>query len=187
MSGDRLRRLALKYKQGEMPKERRGSRSINERDEEMTDSFCDLIPLCSERPIWFNNCTVMLNTEEKDYVCHYTWLETQMGRGASAVRHFLINLKDKIRKEKHTNLTSKIFSDSCGSQNFMKFLLNSIIMSMRNFKIFQQDCSFLRYQGTQLLPPDRIFGVIKKDLRKDENITVPSKYHEILNNHGTCR
>lgn len=39
--------------------------------------------------------------------------------------------------------------------------------------------------GRSFLPPDRVFGLIEKDLRKKDTILKPEQYEEILGKHAT--
>lgn len=77
------------------------------------------------RQVWLYNLTVMIHTskQEKKYISHYVWLETESGRGAnevaSCVQHFLKQLDENFedilgfKPEEKQNLM--LFSDSCAS------------------------------------------------------------------------
>ncbi|KAG8244508.1 hypothetical protein J6590_022442 [Homalodisca vitripennis] len=39
--------------------------------------------------------------------------------------------------------------------------------------------------GHSFLPPDRVFGLIEKDLKKKDTILQPKEYEEVLGKHGT--
>lgn len=39
--------------------------------------------------------------------------------------------------------------------------------------------------GHSFLPPDRVFGRIEKDIRKEEEILSPADYHKIIEKHET--
>lgn len=41
--------------------------------------------------------------------------------------------------------------------------------------------------GRSYLPPDKVFGRIKKTIRKREEILTPDGYHEILKAHGNLK
>lgn len=39
--------------------------------------------------------------------------------------------------------------------------------------------------GHSYLPPDRVFGRVEKDIRKEEEILSPEEYHDIIRKHET--
>lgn len=115
----------------------------------------------------------------------YTWTEDQSRKGsnqiASAVFHKLMN----------TNFEGiaipRLFFDGCGGQNknvqmlcmASFWLVNKAPKSVKEMEIV------FPVTGHSFLPPDRVFGRIEKDIRKEEEILSPAEYHKIIGTHET--
>lgn len=142
--------------------------------------------------VWMYNCTVLqLEKDKKNKnIAHYTWLETQSSRGsneiASALRHYIHNLENKLKEEKKRDIVLRLFSDSCCSQNKNTIMMATLMSIAERSNIFKKIIHFYPIRGHSFMPPDRVFGNIEKCYRKTESITVPSQYYKILNEHGKC-
>lgn len=113
----------------------------------------------------------------------YTWSEDQAKKGsneiASGVYHKLMNTNfDGI-------YLARIFFDGCGGQNknvqmlcmASWWLVNKAPKSVEGIQLV------FPVTGHSFLPPDRVFGRIEKDIRKEEEILSPAEYHEIIGKH----
>lgn len=115
----------------------------------------------------------------------YTWTEDQARKGsnqiASAMCDRLMNTDlDGIHKV-------RLFADGCGGQNknvqvlcmASWWLLNKAPKSVEAVQVVYP------VTGHSYLPPDRVFGRIEKDIRKEEEILSPAEYKEIIEKHET--
>lgn len=143
------------------------------------------------RQVWLYNCLFMQVSKENRNtgVTHYTWLETQSGRGAnevaSALRHYLSMLESELKKE-NRQVVLRLFSDSYGSQNKNFALMATLMRTAEKSKVFTKIQHYYPIRGHSYMPPDRVFGNVEKEYRKMETITMPSQYYEILNKFGKC-
>lgn len=132
------------------------------------------------------NFTIAENVDEDQTLNFaYTWTEDQSKKGsneiASAVCHKLM----------HTDFDGielvRMFSDGCGGQNknvqmlcmASWWLVNKAPKSIKGMQLV------FPVTGHSYLPPDRVFGRIEKDIRKEEEILAPAQYHEIMKKHET--
>lgn len=121
-------------------------------------------------------------------VFSYVWTEIQSPKDsnaiASAVRDVLVNFNFE-------NSVTKInlFADGCGGQN------KNIIMMAMLAHWLQEDapkninCLELTFPivGHSFIPPDRVFGLIEKDIRKTPVIVEPGQYDDLIKKHATVR
>ena len=75
----------------------------------------------------------------------------------------------------------KCFSDGCDGQN-----KNIILIAMLEKRLVtdaheQVNISY----GHSFIPPNRVFSLIEKNLKKKDTILQPSEYEEILGRHVT--
>ena len=145
------------------------------------------------RQVWLYNLAVLVKEKPQtiDNTWLYTWLETEAQRGAnevaSAVFHFLEGLDNRLQAENNKNLTLKLFSDSCSSQNKNTVMMCTVRAFLSVCKSFDKVVYYFPIRGHSYMPPDRVFGRIKKTLRKKEKIVSPAEYHEILKDHGMVK
>lgn len=134
------------------------------------------------------NFTIAENIgEEQTLNCAYTWTEDQSKKGsneiASAACHKLMNTDfDGIE-------LVRMFADGCGGQNKNVQMLCMASWWLVNKAPKSVEAMQLVFPvtGHSYLPPDRVFGRIEKDIRKEEEILAPSQYHEIMQKHETVR
>lgn len=113
----------------------------------------------------------------------YTWTEDQSKKGsnqiASAVFHKLMN----------TNFAGKTIVrlnfDGCGGQNknVQMLCMSSWWLVNKAPKSVERIQIVFPVTGHSFLPPDRVFGRIEKDIRKEEEILSPADYHTIIAKH----
>lgn len=146
------------------------------------------------RQVWLYNLTIMIHKpkQEKKYISHYVWLETESGRGAnevaSCVQHFLESLEGNFEKllgvkpEEKMNLL--LFSDACASQNKNTILMGTLMNFVERSKIFSSIKHVFPVRGHSYMPADRVFGRIEKEYRKHEEMISPKNYFDILEKTG---
>lgn len=149
------------------------------------------------RQIWLYNLTIMLHRSDgmqnKENIFAYTWTENLAGKGstevASALLHFLQGLEEKYYNDVHfTGIkpkTLKLFSDSCSGQNKNSTVMMVLLYFVQNSKVFDTIIHIFPIRGHSYMPPDRVFGRIEKDLRKQEQIVAPEDYHKTLERYCT--
>lgn len=121
----------------------------------------------------------------KNNVFSYTWSELDRPKGscevASAVYHRL----------KSTNFgpgtdTVRLVSDGCGGQNKHSILLMMcqkwLAHAPSNIKTVEL---VFPVTGHSFLPPDRVFGLIEKSVRRKTTILQPSEYFEAFGQYAT--
>lgn len=142
------------------------------------------------RQVWFYNLTIMQHKEKQDKtdISHYTWCETEAGRGAnevaSAVQHYLLALENSLRNQCKKGLKLKLYSDSCSSQNKNSIMMCVLAHFMENSKVFMELIHYFPIRGHSFMPPNRVFGRIEKEYRKKEEILSPAEYREIIAKSG---
>lgn len=80
---------------------------------------------------------------------NYVWLETDAGRGAneiaSALKDYIGKLEKSLLTEKSRNVTLRLFSDSCGSQNKNCSMMAMLVGYLEGSKVFKENEKFLSY------------------------------------------
>ncbi|XP_050302158.1 uncharacterized protein LOC126740258 [Anthonomus grandis grandis] len=140
----------------------------------------------------YHNFTVVCGSSQTQLrvtnVFSYLWTEIQSPKHSnaitSAVRDVLINFNFE-------NSVTKInlFADGCGGQN-----KNTIMMAMlahwlqegapKNIKCLELIFPMV---GHSFIPPDRVFGLVEKDIKKTPVIVEPCQYDDIIKKHATVR
>ncbi|KAK5637856.1 hypothetical protein RI129_000139 [Pyrocoelia pectoralis] len=144
------------------------------------------------RQVWLFNLCIMQHEpkrQNKDTIYHYTWLETEAGRGAneiaSALQHYLQELQNRMSGKR--DITLELFSDSCVSQNKNSMMMAMLLNFVQRSTVFNRIRHIFPIRGHSYMPPDRVFGRVVKDLRKIEIITAPSTYYDVYGKHGTVQ
>ncbi|KAK9720045.1 hypothetical protein QE152_g22304 [Popillia japonica] len=125
---------------------------------------------------------------DPSHVFSYLWLETDAPKDsnaiASAVHHCLKNFRFT-----ETTKIVRLFADGCGGQN-----KNVTMMAMLSSWLLQDAPKMIEtvefifpIVGHSFMPPDRVFGVIEKQLRKKSVIVNPVEYDQIIENYATIR
>jgi len=121
----------------------------------------------------------------KENVHCYTWCESDFPKNSSSIASCLYH---RLLNESFNGKTKvKCFADGCGGQNKNTILIAMLakwLMSDAPKQISSIEITFPMV-GHSFLPPDRVFGLIEKNLRKKDTILKPEQYEEILAKHGT--
>jgi len=145
------------------------------------------------RQVWIYNLAILVKEKPQtvDNTWLYTWLETEAQRGAnevaSALFHFMKALDSRMKSENKRNLTLRLFSDSCSSQNKNFVMVCTTRAFLSKSLSFDKIIHYFPIRGHSYMPPDRVFGRIEKVFRKKEKIVSPSEYHDLLKEHGTVK
>ncbi|XP_072399691.1 uncharacterized protein [Diabrotica undecimpunctata] len=133
------------------------------------------------RQIYLYNFTVVKgNSKSKltpDNVTSYVWTENEFKKGSNEIASFVFDTLNTTEM-KSPITTVRLVSDGCGGQN-----KNSIVVAMVCFWLSKHAPKnvktvefFFPITGHSYLPPDRVFGVSEKFMRKKEVIYKPSEY-----------
>lgn len=125
---------------------------------------------------------------DKAHVFSYLWLETDAPKDsnsiASAVYHFLQRFQFGESIE-----IVRLFADGCGGQNkngTMMAMLSSWLLKDAPKTINTIEMLF-PIVGHSFMPPDRVFGLVEKTLRKKSEIINPEEYDEVIGTWSTIR
>lgn len=140
----------------------------------------------------YNNFTVVAGTSKDKLrprnVFSYLWTEIDSRKDsntiASALQHALKNFDFDPSIE-----TVRLFADGCGGQN-----KNTNMMAMLAYWLLKESPKHIKHielifpiVGHSFLPPDRIFGLIEKDIKKMPVIVEISGYDDLIRKHSTIR
>ncbi|XP_046673782.1 uncharacterized protein LOC124362930 [Homalodisca vitripennis] len=116
----------------------------------------------------------------------YAWTEMEGAKGsseiASCVRH---RLSETVYPENvHT---IRLFADGAGGQNKNTILITALLNWLLTKAPQHIKTIVIHYPvpGHSYIPPDRVFGVIERKVRKVESITHPNTYFDIFRESGT--
>ncbi|CAL9701146.1 unnamed protein product [Knipowitschia caucasica] len=123
--------------------------------------------------------------QKKEDVHLYTWLENENKKDsnmvASALQHYLSRVAcNELSHHKELRL----FSDSCYGQNKNVSML-AMLFSLKKatLKNVRVEYTF-PVRGHSFMPPDRVFGRLEQEVKKNDTILLPSEYVTIMEKHG---
>ncbi|CAH2102300.1 unnamed protein product [Euphydryas editha] len=140
------------------------------------------------RQLYFYNFTIVVGSSKqklgKDNVHAYVWTEGQSAKGSneicSCVFHCL-NSMDYTNKS-----VVRLVADGCGGQN-----KNSMLIAMAMKWLITAPSNIERVEiifpvtGHSYLPPDRVFALTEKKIKRKEVIIKPEEYVEVVSEHAT--
>lgn len=121
----------------------------------------------------------------KDNVTLYTWTEDEHRKGANEIASAVYDRLQTTIFSQNIN-TIRFVADGCGAQN-----KNSIMIGMAATWLSRAPPHIKKIEfvfpipGHSFIPPDRVFGLIEKEIKCMENIISPQEYMDIYKNHGT--
>lgn len=140
------------------------------------------------RQLYLYNFTIVRGSSHhnlsKDNVYSYIWTEETAHKGSNEICSAVIDCLDKLS----TNGIEKIrlMADGCGGQNknsiLLSALMNWLYMNTQNIKSIE---IIFPVTGHSFLPPDRVFALTEKQIRKMETILLPEDYMDVLKEHAT--
>lgn len=141
------------------------------------------------RQLYLHNLTVVQGHSKAALGPHnsfsYCWTEDKFGKSsnevASAIYHRLQNTDMSNIK------TVRLFCDGCAGQNKNRIVLTMVMKwfsqhAPGNVKEVQL---VFPTRGHSFLPPDRVFGMIEKKIRKVEVIANPEEYKNLMVEYST--
>ncbi|CAG4967551.1 unnamed protein product [Parnassius apollo] len=116
----------------------------------------------------------------------YVWTEDVASKGANEIASCLYHCLN------HSNLDGKtkirLVADGCGGQNKNSILLGMVAKWLHDTQhsIDQVEIVF-PVTGHSFIPPDRVFAMTEKEIRRLETITNPETYIDIMGSNATIR
>ena len=142
------------------------------------------------RQFYVNNFTMCLGsshteqTSENTFI--YAWTEMEGEKGSSEIASCVRHRMSNTVYAENVN-TIRLFADGAGGQNkktIMITALLNLLLTQASTQI-NKICLYYPVPGHSYMPPDRVFGVIEKKLRKIETIIHPEQYLKIFSESGT--
>lgn len=121
-------------------------------------------------------------------VTSYLWTDVDLPKNSSIIASALF---DFLRREDFpaSKDTIRLFADGCGGQN-----KNSIVLTMLLFWLVKYAPVHVKtiefvfpIVGHSFMPPDRVFGLIEREIKKNTCICEPREYYSIIEQHSTLR
>ena len=142
------------------------------------------------RQLYCYNFTVVKGSSKchlnKHSVFAYSWLEHERFKGSNEIASAIYNCLKKHEPTMTHIHTVRLVSDGCPGQNKNCTLLTMctkwLLEAPRNIKEVQ---IIFPVTGHSYMPPDRVFGVTEKKLRRMDTIILPEEYHKIFEEGAT--
>lgn len=142
------------------------------------------------RQLYKYNLTAVVGASKskqtKENVFIYHWNENEYPKSANEIASAVYDCLNSITIPE-TVTTIRLASDGCGGQN-----KNYHMMSMVAFWVLKKAPETVKrveyifpMVGHSFLPPDRVFGRIEKEVKKEAVIIDPEEYTKIFARHGT--
>jgi len=144
------------------------------------------------RQLWLYTLGIVIHSRKQKPgdVRLYTWLETDSGKGSneitSALHNFLISIKKRVARRGYKRL--HLYCDSCAAQNknaSMIAMLLTYVNSKNN--PFAEVKVVFPIRGHSYLPPDRVFGRLEKEYRRQDIMETPESYYNIMQRQGRVK
>ncbi|KAJ8728939.1 hypothetical protein PYW07_006635 [Mythimna separata] len=128
---------------------------------------------------------LVISILNRDNVTLYTWTEDEYRKGANEIASAVYNTLQYTMLNENVK-TVRLVADGCGAQN-----KNSIMVGMCSKWLTQAPHHIKTVElvfpipGHSFIPPDQIFGLVEKEIKRMETILKPAEYIEIFNKYGT--
>jgi hypothetical protein len=141
------------------------------------------------RQMYIYNFTVCQGSSHapltKETVYSYVWLEHGFPKGSNQISSAIYH---RLKSLDLTGIcTIKLIADGCGGQNknsmlmamLSKFLVEDAPATLKNIKVI------FPIVGHSFIPPDRVFGIIERDIKKHDTLLSDEDYISIFDKHAT--
>lgn len=125
------------------------------------------------------------NTLNRNNVTLYTWTEDKYRKGANEIASAVYNTLQNTVYDENVKII-RLVADGCGAQN-----KNSIMIGMCAKWLTQAPLHIKTVElvfpipGHSFIPPDRVFGLVEKEIKRMETILKPEEYVEVFEKYGT--
>lgn len=126
------------------------------------------------------------DSQSKENTFIYTWKEFDASKGSSEIASCVHHRLSNTEYPSHID-TIRLFCDGAGGQNKNSILITALLNWLLKVAPQQIKSVILFYPtpGHSYIPPDRVFGVIEKKIRKMETIEHPATYVDVFKESGT--
>lgn len=121
-------------------------------------------------------------------VTSYLWTDQHLPKNSSVIASALFDVLSKFNFSEEITIV-RLFADGCAGQN-----KNSIVIGMLAawlYRIAPNHISKIEFifpvVGHSYMPPDRVFGLIERKVRKNPAITDPEEYHKIIREYSSIQ
>ncbi|XP_045456339.1 uncharacterized protein LOC123666184 [Melitaea cinxia] len=131
---------------------------------------------------FYTFCIVDLNMQDSHF---FTWTETEAGKGSVEISSAILSyLQTYNFAESKTKL--RLFCDGCGGQNKNMHVVHSLCwwLFTKAPVHIEEVVLFYPVRGHSYMPPDRVFGVVEKELKKREEIITRKEYTQVYSEKG---
>lgn len=143
------------------------------------------------RNVYLYNFTIVKgyssSTLTPQNVTCYCWTENEYPKNANAIASCVVHHLN------HENLRGikkiRLVSDGCAAQNKNSIMIGALCKWLTSDEASEIECIELIFPitGHSYLPPDRVFAVIEKKVRKMDTIINPEDYLQVIREIGTVR
>lgn len=115
----------------------------------------------------------------------YSWLENESLKGSNEIASAVYDCLKRNEPLMENIHTIRLISDGCVGQN-----KNCTVLTMCLKWLYEAPSNvrqlniFFPVTGHSFMPPDRVFGVIERKLKKTEEIIRPEQYYDIFKKRG---
>lgn len=132
------------------------------------------------RQLWLYNLGIVIHSSKqtRGHVRLYTWLESESGKGSNEIASALRDVLKRVHKNvvKHKIRQLHLFADSCPGQNKNSAVIAMLLQYVNSPENpFREIKVIFPIRGHSYMPPDRVFGRIEHDLRKQSVIKTPEE------------
>lgn len=170
------------------------------RDDLMTVSFdCQknqVLPRVQDQSAYYSrqiykyNLTIVVGNSKskltKENVYIYHWEENQYNKSPNEIISAVYNCLCNLDIPENVKVI-RLASDGCGGQNKNYYMIGMLgkwllVNCPKNVKRIEY---FFPMVGHSFLPSDRVFGLIEKEIKKQNTIISPDEYTDIFSKFGT--
>lgn len=121
----------------------------------------------------------------KETVWCYTWMEDEFQKGSNEISSALIHRLQNFTFTSHIKVL-RLIADGCPGQNKNSIVITAISMWLLNHAPQTLESVELVFPitGHSFLPPDRVFGNVEQEIKKNEEIILPCEYRTIIERQG---
>lgn len=143
------------------------------------------------RQLYLYNLTVVIGSSKtsltSDNVHAYVWTEDQAAKGANEICTCVYHCLNSINLEGKKKL--RMVADGCGGQNKNAMILTMAMKWLYDSKVIYPDLQEVQLifpvTGHSFIPPDRVFALTEKEIKRRECIVEPQEYMDVIKLHAT--
>lgn len=142
------------------------------------------------RQLYCYNFTIVKGSSKchlnKNTVLAYSWLENERLKGSNEIASAVYHCLKKSETTMDETHTVRLVSDGCPGQNKNCTLLTMGVKWLQEAPRQIRELQIIfPVTGHSYLPPDRVFGVTEKKLKRMDTIILPTEYHHVFEEQAT--